>query len=754
MDYLRELKRDFARRKAIKALPPGLPETYRRIMDRIGKIKDDLALARKALLWLVFCKRPLNLRELVIAIAIEPQDAQFEESKMLDYDEQILEICGPLVKFDGYLNVVELGHFSVKEYLTSKLLPDGTDNPDFLDDIDGNAELMKCCLTYLSFLEGPDKEAQSVAEYFTERELLGYAVEWPLHATEVESQPSHCDVIIEFFSSPTWGNTCMMWSRWWQYQHRYSQHPRVDHSSSLYYAALFGLDRVADKLLTNTPVNDSMDSYSHALIVAGQMGNLRLMRLLLAANADITARDRDGMTALDRAAWNGHTEAVRMLLDAKANAMNQDRDGMTALHRAARGQHVEVVKTLLKAKVDVRIEDHNGCTALHDAALGGNVEVVKLLLNANADATAKDKYGRTAKSHAARIGTWEVVKILMNVDVSTEAQVKEDMETVGPIAVGNPFDKSESATTEVLEKADSTADQTLTVKGYTQLGCSGIFTVKDLRHAYRKNAAESMEITFASPYPEPPEVVLGLRELNADGGNTLRIQTWAEKIQADKFCINLHTWMESIIYTSECTWLAVATDDRNFQCGQFSTKELWDWYAPQSETSRRIEFRHAYASKPQVIIWICGIDMSNQNHWRLRTHATDITATGFTIRVDTWADTVLYSGEVCWFAFPTGIEGLCVGSYSTMEAVSFPQPDGNGQVSFKKTVRFGKNKFSTVPRILLGINMFDIPCENDFRVRASVESATTTEMTLQICLQSGTRTSPVAEISYVVLKAV
>src|ERR1700734_848799 len=114
LDYIQNLRCDFDRREAIMSLPPGLPETYRQIMQRIGGFPDDLKFARRALMWLAFCKRPLTLRELVIAIAIDPEDDEFDDSRILDHDEQILEICGPLIKLETRTNIVELSHFSVR----------------------------------------------------------------------------------------------------------------------------------------------------------------------------------------------------------------------------------------------------------------------------------------------------------------------------------------------------------------------------------------------------------------------------------------------------------------------------------------------------------------------------------------------------------------------------------------------------------------------------------------------------------------
>ena len=52
-----------------------------------------------------------------------------------------------------------------------------------------------------------------------------------------------------------------------------------------------------------------------------------VMRLLLAAGADVDAKNDDGSTALMAASHKGDINVVRLLLDAKADVNIRDRDG-------------------------------------------------------------------------------------------------------------------------------------------------------------------------------------------------------------------------------------------------------------------------------------------------------------------------------------------------------------------------------------------------------------------------------------------
>ncbi len=55
-----------------------------------------------------------------------------------------------------------------------------------------------------------------------------------------------------------------------------------------------------------------------SLIRAAKEGDTETVKTLLAAGADVHAKDRDGETALMQAAWHGHTAIVQILKEAGA----------------------------------------------------------------------------------------------------------------------------------------------------------------------------------------------------------------------------------------------------------------------------------------------------------------------------------------------------------------------------------------------------------------------------------------------------
>ena len=130
----------------------------------------------------------------------------------------------------------------------------------------------------------------------------------------------------------------------------------------------------------------------------------------------INALDRRGYrtTALIMAARRGHTATVEGLLAAGADVNAKDEDGNTALIATARRGHSAIAEVLLAAGADVNAKDEDGNTALI-AVVGarrGNTATIEVLLAAGADVNAKNKHGETALKTAALFGNRAAVRAI------------------------------------------------------------------------------------------------------------------------------------------------------------------------------------------------------------------------------------------------------------------------------------------------------------------------------------------------------
>ncbi|HXG64830.1 MAG TPA: ankyrin repeat domain-containing protein [Blastocatellia bacterium] len=126
-----------------------------------------------------------------------------------------------------------------------------------------------------------------------------------------------------------------------------------------------------------------------ALVVAARAGQTEIVRLLLAAGAQVNRLGGgDNQAALSAAAQGGHTEVVQALLEAGADVNSQQfGSDKTALYYAAESGHVETVKALLQkgAGPNGRGSSHTGAYPLIAAIEKGHLEVARTLLQAGAN---------------------------------------------------------------------------------------------------------------------------------------------------------------------------------------------------------------------------------------------------------------------------------------------------------------------------------------------------------------------------------
>ena len=122
---------------------------------------------------------------------------------------------------------------------------------------------------------------------------------------------------------------------------------------------------------------------------AAAVGRTRGLEELLEAEPELAqAWSPDGFTALHYAAFFGQEEAAQILLDHGAETNLVARNAtihVTPLHSAAAGSHPGIVKLLLEHGADPNAAQDGGFTPLHSAAQNDDRESVEALLEAGAD---------------------------------------------------------------------------------------------------------------------------------------------------------------------------------------------------------------------------------------------------------------------------------------------------------------------------------------------------------------------------------
>ena len=85
-----------------------------------------------------------------------------------------------------------------------------------------------------------------------------------------------------------------------------------------------------------------------------------------------------------------------------------------------------------------------------------------------------------------------------------------------------------------------------------------------------------------------------------------------------------------------------------------STLDHWTLLEPAGGVRRSfvqpIVFERQFAVAPLVHVGVVGIDASKDHNLRLSVRAEAITEYGFSLRVETWLNTEIWSVEVSWLA--------------------------------------------------------------------------------------------------------
>lgn len=168
----------------------------------------------------------------------------------------------------------------------------------------------------------------------------------------------------------------------------------------------------AEDILAATKVANlaAKGSREETLINAAKNGDHKNIAALIAAGADLEARDNQDRTALMRAAEKGYSDVVRILLDAGADVMTKDKFGWTAFFMAADQNHVDVVKILIAVGAAKNEKDFGELFV--SAVFKGNNEMVKAFIveSANIDHATLNTAYMIARNRCSA----EIVALLQN----------------------------------------------------------------------------------------------------------------------------------------------------------------------------------------------------------------------------------------------------------------------------------------------------------------------------------------------------
>lgn len=445
-------------RSLLQTLPKSLDGFYDRILLEIGPDLKDQALT--ALQWISFSAHSVTPSELAEALAVhaEGEDLFDPEDRLMD-DSGIFEILPAGLAThvldskgldesppEAPYSVVQLAHFSVKEYLTSDRIMCGPGSFYHLVEMDSHAAIASACLAYITYCSFHDVKPEPMAAHdmssalgpiLTKKPpLLEFAARcWPRHVQILGTQSTDLldQLLNNFFTRG--GLAFLLWQRIvcfrFGLQNR-SYVAIVDERSwaespaelaagekdlSMWCDAplatplWLGLSHVSRLLLKSEPrasqlsVGDSRGQDPHnlfgypevLLVKAAISGDVESLRILIDKGVELDPtidtpllHQSEFRTALEAAVATRRYDATRFLIRAGADVNRVTRNPLsgttTPLHRAIEVQDTEIIQLLLAEGADVNLVQ--GGEHVLITALWKSDAMVREILNAGTNDTS------------------------------------------------------------------------------------------------------------------------------------------------------------------------------------------------------------------------------------------------------------------------------------------------------------------------------------------------------------------------------
>ncbi|GAU81608.1 ankyrin repeat domain-containing protein [Bosea sp. BIWAKO-01] len=188
--------------------------------------------------------------------------------------------------------------------------------------------------------------------------------------------------------------------------------------ASLLDAAAAGRTAEVSRLIAAGADLEARDAQGRSPLLLAVAGNhVAIAKALLAAGANINAQAADRDTPWLLAGAAGRAEIVAAMIPLKPDLTIRNRYGGNALIPACERAHVETVKLLLSSGIDLDHVNDLGWTCLLEIVILGDggprhQEVAKLVLDAGADPSLADKDGLSPLAHARQRGQRAVAALI------------------------------------------------------------------------------------------------------------------------------------------------------------------------------------------------------------------------------------------------------------------------------------------------------------------------------------------------------
>ena len=415
----------------IQNIPTELQELYTGLLSRIED--QERAQSLHLMQWICFSFRPLTLRELRFALAINPDIPQISIHQCLhagfrmDTDEDIEKVIKHLSKGLAEVQehesklIVQFIHQSVQDFLLETGLQ--VLDHSIAGNVIGHGHLWisRLCIEYLFMREV--QTADSLGDSTSQMEksdslgLFRYSLtHWLSHIQKLEDANMSQDdlaalsIKVSDVTLPEHFVKHLIFDN-------FRRRPTFD-TTLLHIVTQRHLINFTKAILTQTVRADRTDGRGRtSLSIAARKWHAILVELLLSRHdVDANHRDAEQNTSLSLAAARGREAVIKMLIsrdDVDRNHKNSKGD--TPLSSVAEEGHEVVMKLLLDRRdVDPSSINYDGHTPVFKAVRNGHTATVKMLLNReHVDVNQKDLQGDTPFWFAFVAGHTAMVEVLL-----------------------------------------------------------------------------------------------------------------------------------------------------------------------------------------------------------------------------------------------------------------------------------------------------------------------------------------------------
>ncbi|KAJ5819489.1 hypothetical protein N7474_005080 [Penicillium riverlandense] len=463
-----------ALRMRLAEIPSDLSELFRDILRRD---KENMEALQLCILWILYAKRPLQLREFYHAlwsglslkglVDDKPPDVTIPDSgdSPDSFSRYVISSSKGLAEATKSSQpTVQFIHESVRDFLIKdkglyELWPElGLDCESL-----SHEKLKQCCSVYMNHT----LICTSVSKLLSESNTYGrteiseacpfleYSSQNILYHANAAAKAVPQDEFLSSFSISKWINTHNLFEKFNNRKYtpsanlfyiladkghseliraRLKGDPQIHVLGERYKYPLFAAlangnkDTVAALLNSPSSIHDGIDltdglnyrkdfkGYENRtpLSWAAQDGRAGIVKLLLRTGMPLDDMDRGDRTPLSRASENGHEAVARLLIDKGADINIGDKSGSTPLSLALKNGHEAVARLLIDKGADINISDDIRSTPLQWALKNGHEAVARLLIDKGADINISDNSELTPLSLASKNGHEAVARLLID----------------------------------------------------------------------------------------------------------------------------------------------------------------------------------------------------------------------------------------------------------------------------------------------------------------------------------------------------